>query len=331
MKLASFSLKCTGALCIAAAFNLSATAADPSLASLVPARQVVIIVPNAAAGPSDLLARWISPRLSESLRQNVIVDNKPSANGVVAGEFVARAAPDGSVLGVGNTGTHAINATLYRKLGYDPVRDFVPVINVCGAGLVLAANVKLDARTVRDIIAMSKAKPGSVNVAIAGATGEIATNSIKAMAGIDMNNVPYKGGAPAVIAVISGESHFVLTPYGGVSAQVDAGKMKILGTTSGRRDPMIPNVPTLAESGLPGLDISMWYGIFAPAKTPAAVVNAYNREITQIVNQPEIKNQITGQGFEIMTGSAEQFAEVVRRDAEKFRKVILDFKMQQDL
>ena len=122
-------LMCLGAVIPALAAGV-ATAAEPSLASLVPARQVVIIVPNAAAGPSDLLARWISPRLSESLRQNVIVDNKPSANGVVAGEFVARAAPDGSVLGVGNTGTHAINATLYRKLAYDPVRDFVPVVNV---------------------------------------------------------------------------------------------------------------------------------------------------------------------------------------------------------
>lgn len=327
----AYPINCAGACLLAAASALPAAAAEPSLSSLVPAHQVVIIVPNAAAGPSDLLARWISPKLSESLKQNVIVDNKPSANGITAGEFVARAAADGSVLGVGNTGTHAINATLYRKLSYDPVRDFIPVVNVFGAGLVLAANPKLDAKSIRDIIAMAKAKPGSVNVAIAGATGEIATNAIKAMAGIDMNNVPYKGGAPAVIAVISGETHFVLTPYGGVNAQVDAGKMKILGTTAARRDPMIPNVPTLAESGLPGFEISMWYGVFAPAKTPAAVVNAYNREITQIVNQPEIRNQITSQGFEILTGSPEQFAEVVRRDAEKFRKVILDFKMQQDL
>ena len=241
---------------LAMALTLPAFAAEQPLSSLVPPRPVVIIVPNAAAGPSDLLARWISPKLSESLHQNVIVDNKPSANGITAGEFVARAAPDGSVLGVGNTGTHAINATFYRKLSYDPVKDFVPVVNVFGAGLVLAANPKLDAKSIKDIIALAKAKPGSINVAIAGATGEIATNSIKALAGIDMNNVPYKGGAPAVIAVISGESHFVLTPWGGVQAQVEAGKMKVLGTTSGRRDPAIPNVPTLAESGLPGLALA---------------------------------------------------------------------------
>jgi tripartite-type tricarboxylate transporter receptor subunit TctC len=316
---------------LAPALALPAIVCAQALSSLVPPRQVVIIVPNAAAGPSDYLARIIQPKLSEALRQNVIVDNKPSANGITAGEFVARATPDGSTLGVGNTGTNAINATLYRKLSYDPVRDFVPVINVFGAGLVLAANPKLDALTIREIIALAKKTPGSINVAIAGATGEIATNSIKGMAGIDMNNVPYKGGAPAVIAVISGESHFVLTPYGGVSAQVDAGKMKILGTTGARRDPMIPNVPTLAESGLPGFEISMWYGVFAPVRTPPAVVNAYNREIAQIVNQPDIKSKITAQGFEIMTGTPEQFAEVVRRDAEKFRKVILEFKMQQDL
>ena len=220
---------------VAVALVMPALAGAQALITLIPQKQVVIIVPNAAAGPSDLLARWISPKLSESIKQNVIVDNKPSANGITAGEFVARASPDGSVLGVGNTGTHAINATLYRRLSYDPVRDFIPVVNVFGAGLVLAANPKLDAKSIRDIIAMAKAKPGSVNVAIAGATGEIATNAIKALAGIDMNNVPYKGGAPAVIAVISGESHFVLTPYGGVNAQVEAGKMKILGTTAANR------------------------------------------------------------------------------------------------
>ena len=315
----------------AVSFAVAMPAGAQALNTLVPPKQVVIIVPNAAAGPSDLLARWISPKLSESLKQNVIVDNKPSANGVTAGEFVARAPADGSVLGIGNTGTHAINATFYRKLSYDPVKDFIPVVNVFGAGLVLAANPKLEAKSIKDIIAMSKAKPGSVNVAIAGATGEIATNAIKALAGIDLNNVPYKGGAPAVIAVVSGESHFVLTPWGGVQAQVEAGKMKVLGTTSSRRDPAIPNVPTLAESGLPGFEISMWYGVFAPLRTPTAVINAYNREITRIVNEPELRSQITGQGFEILTGSPEQFAEVVKRDAEKFRKVILDFKMQQDL
>jgi tripartite-type tricarboxylate transporter receptor subunit TctC len=168
-------------------------------------------------------------------------------------------------------------------------------------------------------------------VAIAGATGEIATNAIKAMAGIEMNNVPYKGGAPAVIAVMSGESHFVLTPYIGVGAQAEGGKLKLIGVTGARRDAMLPNVPTLAESGLPGYEISMWYGIFAPAKTPANIVNALNREIAQIVNHPDIKAKIAAQGFELVAGTPEQFGEQVKRDAERYRKIILDAKMQQDL
>ncbi len=301
------------------------------LAALLPKKQMLIVVPNAAAGPNDYLGRVIQQKLSESLKQNVVVENKPSANGVVAGEFVARAPADGSVIAVGNTGTNAINATLYRKLSYDPVRDFVPVINVFETGLVLAAYTKLPAESIKDIIALSKKTPNSINVAIAGATGEIATNAIKAMAGIEMNNVPYKGGAPAVIAVMSGESHFVLTPYIGVGAQAEGGKLKLIGVTGARRDPMLPNVPTLAESGLPGYEISMWYGIFAPAKTPANIVNALNREIAQIVNHPDIKAKIAAQGFELVAGTPEQFGEQVKRDAERYRKIILDAKMQQDL
>ena len=308
-----------------------AVAFAQSLISLVPSRPVLIVVPNAAAGPSDYLARVLAPRLGETLRQNVIVDNRPSANGVTAGEIVARATPDGSMIAVGNTGTHAINATLYRKLSYDPVRAFAPVINVISTGLVLAANPRFAPESIKDIIALAKKTPGAINVAIAGATGEIATNAIKTMAQIDLNKIPYKGGAPAVIAVISGETHFVLTPYAGVSTQVEAGKLKILGVTSLKRDALLPNVPTLAESGLDGFEISMWYGVFAPAKTPAAGVRAYNREISRIVNEPELKSRFMSQGYEMVTGTPEQFAAQVKRDAEKYRKIILEAGMQQDL
>jgi tripartite-type tricarboxylate transporter receptor subunit TctC len=302
-----------------------------SLVSLVPGRPVLIVVPNAAAGPSDYLARVLAPKLGEAVHQNVIVDNRPSANGVTAGEIVARATPDGSMIAIGNTGTHAINATLYRKLSYDPVRAFAPIINVISTGLVLAANPRFAPESIRDIIAYAKKNPGGVNVAIAGATGEIATNAIKSMAQIDLNKIPYKGGAPAVISVIAGETHFVLTPYAGVSAQVEAGKLKILGVTGLKRDPLLPDTPTLSESGLDGYDISMWYGVFAPARTPPAVVRAYNREIARIANEPELKSRFLSQGYEVVTGSPEQFAAQVKRDAEKYRKIILDAGMQQDL
>jgi tripartite-type tricarboxylate transporter receptor subunit TctC len=316
---------------LAALALVPAAAYGQSLESLLPKRPVLIVVPNAAAGPSDLLARVIAPKLGEAIHQNVIVDNRPSANGITAGEIVARATPDGSMIAVGNTGTHAINATLYKRLSYNPVNDFVPLINVISASLVLAANPRFAPESIKDIIAYAKKAPGTVNVAIAGATGEIATNAIKAMAQINMNNVPYKGGAPAVIAVISGETQFVLTPYAGVATQAEAGKLKILGVTGARRDPMLPNVPTLSESGLEGYDVSMWYGFFAPVKTPAAVVRAYNREILRIVNEPDIKSRFTSQGFEMSTGTPEQFAEQVKRDAAKYRKIILEAGMQQDM
>lgn len=313
---------------VAAALVMPALAGAQALITLIPQKQVVIIVPNAAAGPSDLLARWISPKLSESIKQNVIVDNKPSANGITAGEFVARASPDGSVLGVGNTGTHAINATLYRRLSYDPVRDFIPVVNVFGAGLVLAANPKLDAKSIRDIIAMAKAKPGSVNVAIAGATGEIATNAIKMMTGANMNNVPYKGGIPAVIAVAAGESHMVLTNPSGVQPQVDSGRLRAIAVTGAKRESALPNVPTLVESGM-DFTVDFWTGVFLPSQTPAKIVQAYAREISRITALPEVQSRLTGIGYLMMTETQAQFAAMVKRDAERFRKIIIDSKMQQ--
>ncbi len=324
--------RCTFRICAALlAFVLPGFCEAQNLASLLPKKTIVVVVPNAAAGPNDYLGRVIAPKLSEAVHQNVVVENRASANGVTAGEYVARAAPDGSIIAVGNTGTNAINATFYRRLSYDPVADFVPIINVFETQLVLAANIKMPATTIKDIIALARKSPGSINAAIAGATGEIATNAIKLMAGVEINNVPYKGGPPAVIAVISGESHFVLTPYAGVGAQAEAGKLKLIGVSGARRDPMLPNVPTLAESGLPGYDVTMWYGFFAPVKTPAAIVNAYNYEINQIINTPEIRAKMASQSFDIVGGTPEKFAETVRRDAEKYKKIILEAKMQQDL
>ena len=300
------------------------------LAQVMPAKSLQIIVANAAGGPADFIARVLSPKLSEALRQSVIVDNRPSANGVVAGEYVARAIADGSVIAVGNSGTHAINYSLYKKPTYDPVRDFAAITEVVNGSLVLVANPRVTANSVRDLINEARKAPGKFNIAIAGATGEIAGNAFKIRAGIELNNVPYKGGAPAVIAVIAGESQLVLTNLSGVATQVDAGKLKILGVTGARRDAQLPNVPTFAESGLDGYEVEMWYGLFAPAKTPAAVVQALQREVARIVAIPEIRDRFVAGGYEVVATTPEQFAERVRRDTEKYRKIILESGMQQE-
>ena len=295
----------------------------------LPNKPVRIIVPNAAAGPNDLVARLIAPKLIETIGQPVIVDNRPSANGVVGSEIAARAAPDGTTLAVGNSGTHAVNATLYKKPTYDPVRDFAPITEVIFAPLVLAAHPSVGANNVKELIAEAKRAPGKLNFAVAGATGEIAGNLIKLQGHIDITNVPYKGGAPAMAAVMANESQLVLTLYSSLKGPADAGKLKLIGVTSARRDPQIPNVPTIAESGLPGYEVEFWVGFFAPAKTPAKVVHALNREIVRIINLPDVKKGFVNVGYEVVGDTSEHFAERVRRDTEKFRKTILDSKMQQ--
>lgn len=298
-------------------------------ASALPNKSVRIVVPNAAAGPNDLVARLIAPKLSETLGQNVIVDNRPSANGVIGAEYVARAPADGTVLAVGNSGTHAVNFTLYKKPTYDPVKDFAAVSEIIYSGLVLVANPSVKANNVRELIDEAKRAPGKLNIAVAGATGEIAGNLIKMQGQIDLNNIPYKGGAPAVTGVLSNESQLVLTLYSSLKGPIDAGKLKPIGVTSSKRDPNLPNVPTVAESGLDGYQVEFWVGFFAPAKTPAATVQALSKEIVRIVNLPEVKNRFISLGYEVVGSTPEQFTERVRRDTEKYRKTILGTGMQQ--
>lgn len=292
--------------------------------SALPDKPIRLVVPNEAAGPNDLAARMIAPKLSETIGQNVVVDNRPSANGVVGSQIVARATPDGTVLSVGNSGTHAINGTLYKKPTYDPVRDFVPITEVIFAPLILVANPSVPAKDVKELIAYAKRAPAKLNIGVAGATGEVAGNLIKLQGQIKMNNVPYKGGAGAVTAVMANESQLVLTLYSLLKGPIEAGKLRPLGVTSGKRYPYLPNVPTIAEGGLPGYEVEFWIGVFAPAKTPATRVRALNREIVRIINLPDVKERFVNVGYNVVGNSAEEFAGRVRRDADKYRKVILE-------
>jgi tripartite-type tricarboxylate transporter receptor subunit TctC len=295
----------------------------------LPNKLVRIVVPNAAGGPNDLVGRVIAPKLSEVLGQNVVVENRPSANGVTGSEFVAHGPADGTVLAVGNSGTHAVNATLYKNPPYDPVKDFAPISEIIYAPLLLVANPSLKANNVKELIAQAKRAPGKINIAVAGATGEIAGNLIKMQGKIDLNNIPYKGGAPAVVAVMANESQLLLTLYSSLKGPIDAGKLKAIGVTSSKRDPQLPNVPTVAEAGLDGYQVEFWVGYFAPIKTPPATVQALAREIIRIVNLPDVKNQFVKLGYEVVGSTPEQFSERVKRDTEKYRKVILESGMQQ--
>jgi tripartite-type tricarboxylate transporter receptor subunit TctC len=303
--------------------------AQAPVAGALPTKPMLIVVPNAPGGGPDLIARLIAPRLSEVARQNVVVDNKSSANGVVGTEYVARAATDGSVMGMGNAGTHAINPTLYKQLSYDTLRDFAAVSELATTSLVMVAHPKLPGNSIRDLIAEAKRVPGKLNIAVAGATGEVAGNALKQMAKIDMKDIPYKGGGPATIAVLSGESDMTLTNWAGVASQVEAGRLKVLGVTGAQRNPQLPNVPTFAENGLPGFEVEVWYGLFVPAKTPAPVVQRLYQEVARIINLPEVKERLVATGHAVVASTPQQFQAKVKRDVERYRKIILESGMQQ--
>jgi len=307
-----------------AIFPATSTGQSPVL----PSKPVLIIVPNAPGGGPDLIARLIAAKLAEALRQNVIVENRASANGIVGTEFAAKAVADGSVIAMGNAGTHAINATLYRKLPYDPVRDFAAVSEVASAPLVIVAHPAVPAKSIRELIALGKRMPGKLNIAVAGATGELAGNALKLQGGFDMKNIPFKGGVPATVSVMSGETDLTMTNYVAVAKQVEAGKLRMLGVTSARRSALLPDIPTVAENGLHGYDHQLWYGIFVPARTPAPVVQALYLEVSRIIGMPEVRERLVATGHSVIGSTPEEFSGKVRREVEKFRKLILESGMQ---
>lgn len=284
-------------------------------------KPVRLLVPSPAGGPTDFAARLITPGLSEALGQNVVVDDRGSANGIVGAEIAAHAAPDGYTLIMGNSGTHAINAGLYRKLPYDPQRDFIAITEVLASGMVLVANPRVAAGSLKDFIALAK-KDGKFNIGVAGATGQLAGEALKTQTQIALNNVHYKGSAPTEFAVLQGEVEVaILTPVAS-AAHVNAGKMKALGVTSAKRIALLPNVPTIAESGVSGYDFEIWHGLFAPAGTPDKIVRKLHREVARILSAREIKDRASAQGFEVVANTPEQFAALIKHEIEKYRKLI---------
>jgi tripartite-type tricarboxylate transporter receptor subunit TctC len=287
-------------------------------------RPARVLVASAPGGPSDVQARLITPKMSEALARTLVVDNRASANGLVATEMCSKAEPDGATICVGNSGTHAVNATLYLKLSYDPVRDFVPITQFSTTGMVLAANPKLPGLSVQDLAAYAKENPGKTNIAIAGATGQLAGDALWARLGIKMNNVPYKGSSPSEMAVVAGESQLsLLTPLAS-AAHIKSGRMKAYGITSPQRHPLLPSVPTVAEQGVAGYDFQFWNGMFAPARTGKVHVQQYYKAIRAALDTPEVKERFAQLGLVIVGSTPEQFADVVKTDMAKFRKIILE-------
>ena len=303
---------------------MAGTAASQEL----PKKPVRLLVPSPPGGPADFAGRLIAPGLSDVLGRNVVVDARQSVNGVLSMETAAKAAPDGATLAIGNNGTHVINVGLYRRLPYDPIRDFVPVSQLISAGTALVLNPKLPPKTFKEFVDAAKKDPGKFNVGVAGANGQVSTEVLKSATGIVLNNVPYKGSSPTEIALMSGEIEVALLSIPTVVPQVRAGRMRAVGVTTAKRSPLLPEVPTIVESGVEGFEFGNWHGLFAPAGTSDKLVRLLHRGVVRIFSTQEIRDLVVARGSEIIAGTPEELAAKLKRDIPKYRKIMADAGIQ---
>ena len=289
-----------------------------------PAKPIRFVVPYPAGGPLDTVARLLGQKVSESTKQPVIVDNKPGAGGNIGADAVAKAPPDGYTILMGAVATHAINPTLYASMPYDSVRDFAPVTQVASTPNVLVVHPAVPASTVREFIAYAKSNPGKLNFGSGstGSAGHLAGELFKSMAGVDMTHVPYKGAAPAMNDLIGGQIQLMFDNLASSLAQVRGGKIRALAVTTAQRSALAPELPTIAESGLPGFDISTWFGVFVPAGTPREVVDRLHAEFAKALAAPDIREKMLNLGAEPVASRPEEFAAYIRAEADKYARVI---------
>ena len=310
--------------CAVAAFAVSFTAAAAHAQQKFPSRPIRVIVPLPPAGTTDIAARIVTQKLGEALGQPVIIDNRPGAGTTLGSALVARATPDGHTLLFASISL-ATTVPMYRKLPYDPVKDFAPIAPIGQSLYVLAVHPSVPVKSVQEFIALAKSKPGQVSYASAG-TGTITHLTVElfiSQVKIDMLHVPFKGGAPALAALVSGQVQAIFNPIAEILPQVRAGgKVRTLAVTSPKRAPDIPDVPTLAESGLPGFSVTPWSGIYAPAGTPPAIVNRLNAEINRMMQQPETRERILSTGLVPVGGTPAELGNYLKSEIARWTKVV---------
>lgn len=293
-------------------------------ADAYPAKTIRIIAPFPPGGPADILSRIIAGKLSQSWSQQVIVENRPGAGGNIGAEAVAKSEPDGYTLLLGFVGTHAINPSLYGKMPYDNVKDFEPVAQVATVTIVLVVNPSVAASSVKELIALARAKPGQLTFGSPGngTPQHLAGELFNTMAGVDMLHVPYKGAVPALTDLLGGRLSMIFSSMPPALPHVRSGKLRALGVTSLERTPAAPELPTVAESGVPGYVVNNWYGILAPRGTPKEVVAKLNAEIVKIMKMPDVKESLSAQGAESFTGTPDQFATYIKDETAKWAKIV---------
>lgn len=295
----------------------------PAVAQAWPSKPIRVVVPFPPGGGIDTVARIVVPKMSESLGQPMVIDNRSGAGGTVGTEVVARATPDGHVL-LATFASHSMNATLYRDLSYDTERAFAPISLIATVPNILVVHPALPAKTVGDLISLARKRPGDINFASVGngTPAHLSAELFNLMAGVKMTHVPYKGAAASIIGMITGETQLTFTTVLIALPHVKAGKLRPLAVATLVRTPLLPEVPTVDESGLKGYESIAWYGLLAPAGTPGPVVDRLNAELGRSVQTPEVRDNLLRQGTEIVASSPARFAQVIREDIVKWTKVV---------
>ena len=311
---------------LAAAGIFGATLLLPAIAQGqgYPNKPIRLVVPFPPGGSLDVVARAVGAKLSEAWGQPVVIDNRPGAGGNIGADLVAKSPPDGYTILEGALSTHAVNVTLYGKLPYDPIKDFAPISLVAITPNVLVLNPAAPFNTVPELIAYAKANPGKLSFGSGsnGSAGHLAGELFKTDAHIDMVHIPYKGGAPALQALLAGDTQLMFDNLANSMQQVKAGKLKAIAVTTAKRSALVPELPTLSETGVPGFDIYTWWGFMAPAGTPKEIIVKWNTEVTRILNTPEMKAFFAQQGAEPAPTTPEQFEALIKSEITKYAKII---------
>ena len=302
----------------AIAFSFSASAQD------YPHKPIKLVVPFAAGGGSDIVARVVGQKLSEALGQPVVIDNKPGAGGNIGTDFVAKATADGYTIVMGVVGPIAVNPSLFDNLPYDPVKDFAPITQAVSVTNMLVVHPSVPVNSVRELIEYAKKNPGKLvsGTAGGGTAGHMSAGLFNYMAKVDITIVPYKGAAPAVNDLIGGQTSMAFEGLLSTLQYVQTGRLKAIAVTTSTRSSLLPDIPTISESGLPGFAADNWYGFLAPAKTPKPIIDRLNREMVKILQMPDVKEKLAATGAEVIANTPEQFAANIRTDVEKWRRMV---------
>ena len=292
--------------------------------SVYPAKPIHLIVPFPPGGGNDTVARAIAQQISPELGQPVVIDNRPGAGGSVGAELAAKAAPDGYTLFLAGVGSHVVNPNLHKKLGYDPLKDFAPITLIASAPSVLVVNPKVPAQNIAEFTAYARAHPGVLNYASNGngSAAQLAAAMYESMAGVKMVHVPYKGIAPAMTDLMGGEVQLMFGTVVALVPHIQAGKLRALAVTGKKRSALLPEIPTLRESGLPEYEAGSWYGIEAPAGTPRTIIDQLNAVMVKALKQPEVARRLALDGAEVIGSTPEEFGAHIKAELERVGKVV---------